>query len=187
MEQSLPNQRGHGVDRRRRPTRPWDFLSTPARRGTIRRLDDSTSGPYHFVDRHGPSTIFWTLSLLLLTLLDGVLTLMIIDDHRGEANPFMACLIKRGADWFIIGKYLMTVAALPVLLIFKNYRMFRTRFLVGQAIPILVVLYVSLTLCSSVVLLHDLADSRPRLERSVTESNRFRLGEARGIQESSPR
>jgi hypothetical protein len=143
---SQPN-RGRS-DRRRRPTRAWDFLFTPARRKTIRRTNDPSSYPYHFVDQPGQSTIIWTLSLLMLTLIDGVLTLLIIADSQGEANPVMAYLIRRGVLWFILGKYAMTVAALPVLLIFKNYRMFGTSVRVGHTIPVLVSLYLALT-CSS--------------------------------------
>jgi Domain of unknown function (DUF5658) len=140
-------------DRRRTPTRPWDFLFTPARRRSIRRADDPASHPYHFVDRPGPSTTLWTLSLIFLTLLDGVLTLLIINDDQGEANPLMAFLIRRGALWFILGKYALTVAALPVLLIFKNYRMFGTRVRVGHSLPVFVSLYLILTFASALALL----------------------------------
>jgi hypothetical protein len=140
------------TDRRRRPTRAWDFLFTPARRQTIRRTDDPSSYPYHFVDRPGQSTILWTLSLLLLTILDGVLTLLIIADSQGEANPVMAYLIRRGVLWFILGKYAMTVAALPVLLIFKNYRMFGSSLRVGHTLPVLVSLYLILTFSSASLL-----------------------------------
>ncbi len=109
--------------------------------------------PYHFVDRPGSPTILWTVSLLILTLLDAILTLLLISDYAGEANPVMAFLIRRGVLWFVLGKYVLTAVGLPVLLTFKNYKMFGTRFRVGHSLPVLVSLYLVLTFGSSVVLL----------------------------------
>jgi hypothetical protein len=85
------------------------------------------------------------MALLVLTLVDGVLTLRLVDSHHGEANPLMAHLMRRGAAWFLIGKYVLTAAMVPWLVIWKNHRMFGTRVRVKHLIPMLVGLYVLLT------------------------------------------
>ncbi|QDV39669.1 DUF5658 family protein [Tautonia plasticadhaerens] len=129
-------------DRRRRPTRPWDALTRPARRRQHRRAGDL--GPFSFVDRYDESLGVLILMLLVLTLTDGILTMILIDLCCEEANPVMALLIERGPMTFILGKYLMTAVCLPVLLVFQHHRMFRTRFRVRHLFPAFVALYLLL-------------------------------------------
>jgi hypothetical protein len=85
------------------------------------------------------------MALLVLTLVDGGLTLLLIDSHRDEANPVMARLLERGAEWFLIGKYALTAACLPWLIVWKDHRMFGSRVRVRHLVPVLVGLYVMLT------------------------------------------
>jgi hypothetical protein len=130
-------------DRRRRPTRPWDvFTRRPSRRRQHRRAEDH--GPFAFVDRYDESLGVLILMLLILTLTDGVLTMILIDICCEEANPVMAVLIERGPMTFVLGKYLMTAVCLPILLVFQHHRMFRTRFRVRHLFPAFVVLYLLL-------------------------------------------
>ena len=84
------------------------------------------------------------VSLLCLTIADGILTLELLEIHCVEANPVMACLLDRGHLWFVIGKYVLTAAGLPLLVVCKNFRMFGTRFRVGFLIPTFVALYLVL-------------------------------------------
>ncbi len=85
------------------------------------------------------------VSLLLLTIADGLLTLLLIDSHREEYNPVMAYLIKMDGFWFILGKYALTAACVPALVIWKNHRLFGTPFKVKYLIPLFVALYTALT------------------------------------------
>jgi hypothetical protein len=61
-----------------------------------------------------------------------------------EANPVMRYVMSKGNEAFMLGKYVLTAAGLPVLLIFKNFYLFRTRFRVGYLLPIFVAMYVAL-------------------------------------------
>lgn len=97
------------------------------------------------VDRHGAALFGMVVALLLLTILDGVLTLMVVESHKEELNPLMARLMERGVLWFVLGKYVITASCLPWLLIWKNHGLFRTRFRVKYLIPVFVVLYLVLT------------------------------------------
>lgn len=145
MADPTPSDRRESPDRRRRPTRPWDVLFTPARRRWNRRAGDVTR--HIVVDRHGPALFFFAVALLLLTLADGLLTLLLIRSHHDELNPVMARLLQLGSLWFMLGKYAMTAAALPLLIIWKNHRMFGTRFRVKYLVPVFVGMYLVLTTC----------------------------------------
>ena len=108
----------------------------------MRRAEEHDT-PY-FVDRV-PWTFFATASLLLvLTLIDGLITVALLDHGCEEANPFMAYLLNRGTNTFLIGKYVLTATLLPVALVMNHYRLFGTRLRVGHLIPIVAVLYLIL-------------------------------------------
>jgi hypothetical protein len=145
-ERPTPAPAPRGPDRRRRPTRPWDVFFHPARRRGYRREGDETRHP--IVDRHGPRLFIAILALLMLTLLDGLLTLVLIDSHRDEANPVMARLIAHhGAFGFVLGKYALTAACVPPLVIWKSRRLFGTPLRVKHLVPVFVGLYLLLTTC----------------------------------------
>jgi hypothetical protein len=118
-------------------------LFTPGRRRWCRRAEDAER--HAVVDRHGPLMRTLVVAILLLTILDGLLTLLLIDSHHDEANPLMAQLLARGAIWFVFGKFALTALCLPPLLIWKNHRLFGTPFRVKYLIPLIVVLYLALT------------------------------------------
>lgn len=127
------------TDRRKRPTSPLDALRLNGRRRGPRRREEQL--PPYFVDRFHPSMLAMIVALLVLTLLDGVLTLELLDLNSEEANPIMAHLISRGNLTFLMGKYVMTAAGLPFLVVYQHYPLFRTRFRVGWLLPIFIGLY----------------------------------------------
>lgn len=99
--------------------------------------------PY-FADRF-PATLFALIvAMLILCVVDAVLTLELLPRGGAEFNPLMGCLLERGIRPFLIGKYVLTAAGMPLLLIFKNHYLFGTRFRVGYLIPIIVALYLGL-------------------------------------------
>jgi hypothetical protein len=130
-------------DRRENPTSFWDVFRLRGRRVQNRRADEFRQ-PY-FVDRFPPTTLALVLVLLALTIADGVITLDLVDVDCQEINPVMLYLLSKGPMPFLVGKYALTAAGLPILLIFKNYYLFRTPFRVAYLIPIFVLLYVALT------------------------------------------
>jgi Domain of unknown function (DUF5658) len=131
-----------GPDRRRRPTSPLDALCLEGRRRGPRRREERL-GPY-FVDRFRPHTLAMVVALLGLTLLDGVLTLELIEVNSEEANPIMAHLLAQGSLTFLLGKYVMTAAGLPFLVVYQHYPLFRSRFRVGWLLPVFIALYLVL-------------------------------------------
>jgi hypothetical protein len=132
----------HRPDRRKHPTSPLDSLRGAGRRKAPRRLDER-SGDY-FVDRFDATTLAMIVGLLGLTVADGLLTIELLDGNSQEVNPLMAHLLGQGHHAFLAGKYILTAAGLPFLVVFKNYRMFQTRFRVGYLFPMFIGLYLVL-------------------------------------------
>jgi Domain of unknown function (DUF5658) len=129
-------------DRRARPTSVLDAFRLAGRRSWPRRQDERAGG--FFVDRFHSSTLALVVTLLALTIADGVLTLELLSLHSEEANPFMGYLLHRGPLVFLFGKYLLTAIGLPVIVVCKNHPMFGTRFRVGFLLPVFIGLYVIL-------------------------------------------
>ena len=96
------------------------------------------------MDRFDATTLAMIVGLLGLTIVDGVLTIELLDWSSEEVNPLMAHLLGRGPHAFLAGKYILTAAGLPFLVVFKNYRLFGTRFRVGYLFPAFIGLYVVL-------------------------------------------
>jgi hypothetical protein len=136
--ESDDNLRGK-PDRRRQPTPLWAVLGLNGRRMRCRRAAEHAQ-PY-FVDRFPPVLLLAIMLLIFASILDGVITLQIIQAGGDEVNPVMDRLLDHGAEPFLLGKYLLTVAGLPLLLIFRNYFLFGTRLRVGHLIPVFVGLY----------------------------------------------
>jgi hypothetical protein len=133
-----------GDDRRRRPTSPIDALFPDGRRQRPRR-EEERQGPY-FVDRFHAATLGMVVALLGLTLIDGILTLELIELNSEEANPIMAHMLSRGGLTFLVSKYIMTAAGLPFLVVYQHYPLFRSRFRVGWLLPVFISLYLVLLL-----------------------------------------
>jgi hypothetical protein len=130
------------ADRRQRPTSPLDALRGPGRRQAPRRVEER-AGTF-FVDRFDAMTLAMIVGLLALTIADGVLTIELLDSSSEEVNPLMALLLGRSRHAFLVGKYILTAAGLPFLVVFKNYRLFGTRFRVGYLFPAFIGLYLVL-------------------------------------------
>jgi len=129
-------------DRRQTPTSAWSAFVPTGKRMAARRAEEHCR-PY-FVDRFSVWMLIFILMLLFATIADAVLTICVLKEGGDELNPLMDHLLNYGTVTFVLGKYLLTVVGLPLLLIFKNYYLFGTRFRVGYLIPALVALYMLL-------------------------------------------
>lgn len=126
-------------DRRRRPTSPCDALRRNGRRSRPRRRDERRGA--FFVDRFDAPTLAMVVALLCLTILDGVLTLELLELNSVEVNPVMAHLLTRGPIAFLVGKYTLTAAGLPFLVVYQHHEIFGSRFRVGWLVPLFIRLY----------------------------------------------
>jgi hypothetical protein len=130
------------TDRRQRPTGLWSAWRPGGRRRRLRREAESREA--HFVDLIDPATFVLAILLLVLTLIDGAVTLILLETGCEEVNPAMDYLLHLGPLAFLMGKYVLTTACLPFLLIFRHFPLFQTRFRVGYLLPIFVGMYLIL-------------------------------------------
>ena len=112
------------------------------RRQRVRRGAER-EGPF-FTDRYDALTLGLIVAVLVLCIVDGVLTIELLDLNSEEANPVMGLLLARGHLPFLVGKYAMTAAGLPFLVVYKNWPFFGTRFRAGFLLPVFLGLYLGL-------------------------------------------
>jgi hypothetical protein len=153
MNQQPMEEQRLGPDPRQTPTSIRDAIFGSGQRMEHRRAPDRDR-PY-FVDRFSSTALVLILTLLACTFLDGMLTLELVDINCAELNPAMRYLLSKGPVPFLLGKYILTAAGLPVLLIFKNHRFLHTSFRVGYLIPVFVLSYTAL-ITYQIHLLHTL-------------------------------
>jgi hypothetical protein len=151
MNEKPTGEPRRGEDRRHRPTSPLDAFRYGGRRCRPRR-NDQRLGAF-FVDRFDTVTLGMVVALLGLTLVDGLLTIELLEINSEEGNPFMHFLLAQGPMAFLLGKYVMTAAGIPFLVVYKNYRMFGSQFRVGYVLPMFLGLYLVLLSYQWVLLL----------------------------------
>jgi NADH:ubiquinone oxidoreductase subunit 2 (subunit N) len=139
----------------------------------------SEAGQPHFVDRFPAGQWLWIVLLLAATLVDAVLTLCLLEAGCEEINPLMGHVLQRGVLTFLVCKYVLTVAGLPVLVIFGQFSLFGTRLRVKHLLPVFVILYVVLIAYQCRLLQTAPGHALPRSE-SGTSAGGF-VGGPRGL------
>ena len=107
-----------------------DAFRLSGRRQRVRRGAER-EGPF-FTDRFDALILGFIVAVLVLCIVDGVLTIELLDVNSEEANPVMKFLLDRGHLPFLVGKYAITAAGLPFLAVYKNWPLFGTRFAPGS-------------------------------------------------------
>lgn len=79
------------------------------------------------IERHGPKTLLIVLSILMLSILDAFFTIELTSRGARELNPIMNYYLEQGALTFFVIKYLLTSAALLIVLSLKDLSLFGNR------------------------------------------------------------
>jgi hypothetical protein len=111
-------ERRSGKDRRKRS---FHFLRRPfstGRRRTLRRKSDRCR--FFLFDYYSPKLFYSIVLVLLLSVLDALLTLVLISEGAQELNPVMAYFLAFGPNIFLLAKYLITSASV-VIVVLLNY------------------------------------------------------------------
>lgn len=141
-----PQPARESEDRRRRPTPMFSRYTFRGRRRSIRRADDSSGG--YYVDRQSTFEVVAVLSLLVLTVTDGLATLHIIAKGGTELNPIMASTLELGDTYFLATKLSFSIIGGVLILIHTRFPGVRKA------------LYALLTLYGVVVVYHAVLISR---------------------------
>ncbi len=119
-----------------------DAFRLAGRRQQVRRGTER-NGPF-FTDRFDALTLALVVAILVLCILDGILTIELLDNNSEELNPVMRFLLDRGHRPFLVGKYVITAAGLPFLVVYQNWPFFGTRFRTGYLLPVFLAFYLIL-------------------------------------------
>lgn len=110
--------RRSGKDRRSHDVPDIRSLFIYSRRKQIRRKGDRYK--VYYFDQYGSALFAAIVFILLLSIIDALLTLFLIDCGASEINPIMAYFLNFSPYTFMGVKYFLTSYSLIVLLIFNN-------------------------------------------------------------------
>jgi len=110
--------RRSGTDRRSHDVPEIKSLFIYGRRKNFRRQDDKYKSSYF--DQYSSAIFVAIVLILLLSIIDALLTLFLIDRGASEINPIMAYFLKFGPYTFMSVKYFLTCYSVIILLIFNN-------------------------------------------------------------------
>jgi hypothetical protein len=106
------------------------------RRRYLRREEDSLNS---YTDWYGHWPFAATLTIILLCFADAFLTIVLLSKGAVELNGLMDWLIQKDAHTFAIVKMSMTGAALIVLVMHFNFRIYKyiaVRYLIYALVPL---------------------------------------------------
>jgi hypothetical protein len=112
------NERRSGRDRRQGQIRFERFLLYGGNRQMVRRADDRKR--IILLDRYEPSLLYSVLTILCLSLVDGTLTLLLVQRGAVELNPVMQYYLTLGPKNFLLAKYGITALALFILVVLHS-------------------------------------------------------------------
>ena len=118
------NKRNRG-DRRQSRIPSLRFLIFGGRRRQVRREEDMKG--IVIMDSYSQSLFVVIIGILCLSLIDAVMTLHLIGHGAKEINPVMAYFLDKGTVIFIAAKYILTSAAVIIILLVKNAYLPKTR------------------------------------------------------------
>ena len=107
-----------GQDRRTHQFPKWKYLLFSGKRAQARRRED-IHRTFYF-DRYSSNLFAAIVAILILSVLDALLTLYLIDHGSSELNPVMAYFIEYGPFVFMGAKYFLTCTGVIILLLFRN-------------------------------------------------------------------
>jgi hypothetical protein len=107
-------------DRRMQPTPLFSRYTFWGRRKMLRRKEDREKGGY--VDRYGPSLLFFLILIVGLNVLDSFFTMIILECGGREVNPIVCSAIEVYGDQFWVWKYMLVSANLILLCLHSRFR-----------------------------------------------------------------
>jgi hypothetical protein len=118
----MQSERRKLTDRRKFPTRPFSKYIFKGRRRQARRKEEDHN---YYVDHYDAKYLALVLSIVVLCVFDAYFTLKIIHYGGRELNPLMIKFLDRFPELSLLMKYIVTVISLVILLVHKNFVLFR--------------------------------------------------------------
>ena len=137
--ESSYEEKRRGIDRRTNNKSRLKYLLVNGRRISSRREDDS--GRAIIFDRYHQNLFLAITTILVLSILDAVLTLVVIQRGATELNPVMAYFLEYGTPTFIVAKYILTSLGVFILLIFKNVFLTKIKIYTHSLFPCVILVF----------------------------------------------
>jgi hypothetical protein len=118
---SADRERRGSADRREETWRAFVYGNFRPRRRVGRRESDE----HRFLfDWYEPRLLYLALGVLLLSCMDALFTLNLLNHGAAEANIIMASALGRGMDWFLASKISLTGVSLVFLVALARRKFF---------------------------------------------------------------
>jgi len=104
-----------------------------------------------FVDEYDQSFMGIVIFLVILSIIDGFMTLHLLDQGAHEINPIMSFCLELGPWFFLASKFLLTCSGVLCLLVVSNSRVFGDRIQVKDVFPVMLFLYLILMAWNSLL------------------------------------
>lgn len=109
-------------DRRRHS---WRTITYCGLAGRGRRRCARRSGCDYYLDWYDPKLVFTGIAVMVMSYLDALFSLMLLDRGAEEANFFMARLMQTSDELFIAIKLAVTALAVICLMMHAHFRIWR--------------------------------------------------------------
>jgi len=129
-----------GTDRRTNNKARLKYLLFNGRRERSRRDEDR--GKAIIFDRYNQKLFLAITTILILSILDALLTLIVIQRGAKEVNPVMAYFLEHGTLIFIVAKYALTSIGVLILLIFKNVFLTKIKIYTHSLFPCVILVFI---------------------------------------------
>ncbi len=116
------DSRTYQGDRRKPSLKSFIYGAFNPRRRRIRREEDRD---HTFLDWHPTHLLVVCAIILVLSLLDGLLTVHLVQNGAKELNPLMAYLISNNPILFALAKIVLTVVGVVALVLTAHMQIFR--------------------------------------------------------------
>ncbi|TCK19272.1 hypothetical protein DFR30_2582 [Thiogranum longum] len=120
--QSRAEERRDQLDRRRHS---WRTVTYCGLHGRGRRRHARREGHNYYLDWYDPRLVMTGLGIVLLSCLDALLTLTLLNRGAYEANQFMAQLMEIGIGTFVATKIAITCIGILFLLMHSHFRILK--------------------------------------------------------------
>ena len=141
-----------GVDRRAKSGLTLKSFFFYGKREKVRRHEDKTR--IFWADRYSTSIFAAIVVILFFSVIDGLLTLILIAHGAKEINPLMAYLLDIEPKLFMTVKYLLTCMSLFVFLIFRNVLLRRIKIYSTTLFSIFLCIFVTVVMWELFLLYH---------------------------------
>ncbi len=141
MDKCYRGDKRTGVDRRVNRGFSLKSLFIYGKREEIRRQDDK--GKIFFADRYSTTIFAAIVVILFFSVIDGLLTLILLGHGAKEINPLLAYLLEIEPKLFMTVKYLLTCMSLVIFLIFRNIFLQRIKIYSSTLFSIFICIFVT--------------------------------------------